>query len=78
VSALPVADRWFRSEAVAPGLTLLVEQHLDPFFESNERRVHAADAEGFGRPKGSRSAVMISVMGWRRRSGGSGTSPRTS
>ncbi|MGH2679560.1 MAG: MBL fold metallo-hydrolase [Actinomycetota bacterium] len=35
MNRLPVADRWFRSEAVADGITLLVEDHLDPFFESN-------------------------------------------
>lgn len=32
---LPVVERWFRSEGVTEGLVLLVEDHLDPFFESN-------------------------------------------
>jgi glyoxylase-like metal-dependent hydrolase (beta-lactamase superfamily II) len=35
VNGLPVAERWFRSQRVADGITLLVEDHLDPFFESN-------------------------------------------
>jgi glyoxylase-like metal-dependent hydrolase (beta-lactamase superfamily II) len=35
VNGLPVAERWFRSQRVADGITLLVADHLDPFFESN-------------------------------------------
>ena len=42
---LPVADRWFRVEAVAPAITLLVEQHLDPFFESNVWHVRGRDRD---------------------------------
>jgi glyoxylase-like metal-dependent hydrolase (beta-lactamase superfamily II) len=45
VSALPVADRWFRSREVAPGLTLLVEDHLDPFFESNVWHLRGRDRD---------------------------------
>jgi glyoxylase-like metal-dependent hydrolase (beta-lactamase superfamily II) len=42
---LPLAERWFRTESVAPGLTLLVEQHLDPFFESNVWHVRGRDRD---------------------------------
>ena len=35
MSELPVADRWFRVRRVTDEVTLLVEDHLDPFFESN-------------------------------------------
>ena len=42
---LPVADRWFRAESVAPGLTLLVERHLDPFFESNVWHLRGRDRD---------------------------------
>jgi hypothetical protein len=42
---LPVADRWFRTERVAPDLTLLVEQHLDPFFESNVWHLRGRDRD---------------------------------
>jgi hypothetical protein len=31
---LPVANHWFRVERVTPDITLLVERHLDRFFES--------------------------------------------
>jgi glyoxylase-like metal-dependent hydrolase (beta-lactamase superfamily II) len=42
---LPVAERWFGSERVAPGITLLVEQHLDRFFESNVWHVRGRDRD---------------------------------
>jgi hypothetical protein len=42
VTGLPVAERWFRSRRVADGITMLVEDHPDPFFESNVW--HARDA----------------------------------
>lgn len=42
---LPVADRWFRVEPVAPTITLLVEQHLDPFFESNVWHVRGRERD---------------------------------
>ena len=40
---LPVAERWFRTKSVAPGIALLVEQHLDRFFESNVWHVRGRD-----------------------------------
>jgi glyoxylase-like metal-dependent hydrolase (beta-lactamase superfamily II) len=45
VSDLPVAERWFRSRPVADGITLLVEDHLDPFFESNVWHVRGRDRD---------------------------------
>ncbi|HET9671762.1 MAG TPA: MBL fold metallo-hydrolase [Actinomycetota bacterium] len=45
MSELPVAERWFRTEPIAPGLTLLVERHLDPFFESNIWHVRGRDRD---------------------------------
>jgi glyoxylase-like metal-dependent hydrolase (beta-lactamase superfamily II) len=45
VTALPVADRWFRSQTVAEGITLLVEDHLDLFFESNVWHVRGRDRD---------------------------------
>jgi glyoxylase-like metal-dependent hydrolase (beta-lactamase superfamily II) len=45
VSELPVAARWFRSERVAEGITLLVEDHLDPFFESNVWHLRGRDRD---------------------------------
>jgi glyoxylase-like metal-dependent hydrolase (beta-lactamase superfamily II) len=45
VSDLPVADRWFRTSEVSPGLTLLVEDHLDPFFESNVWHLRGRDRD---------------------------------
>jgi glyoxylase-like metal-dependent hydrolase (beta-lactamase superfamily II) len=42
---LPVADRWFGVERVAPTVTLLVERHLDPFFESNVWHVTGRDRD---------------------------------
>jgi glyoxylase-like metal-dependent hydrolase (beta-lactamase superfamily II) len=41
----PVAGRWFRTESIAPGLTLLVERHLDPFFESNVWHLRGRDRD---------------------------------
>jgi glyoxylase-like metal-dependent hydrolase (beta-lactamase superfamily II) len=35
VSELPVAERWFRTQQVTEDVVLLVEDHLDTFFESN-------------------------------------------
>jgi len=45
VTGLPVAERWFRSRRVADGITLLVEDHLDPFFESNVWHVRGRDRD---------------------------------
>ena len=45
MSELPVADRWFRTQAVADGITLLVEDHLDPFFESNVWHLRGRDRD---------------------------------
>jgi glyoxylase-like metal-dependent hydrolase (beta-lactamase superfamily II) len=45
VNDLPVAERWFRSRSVADGITLLVEDHLDPFFESNVWHVRGRDRD---------------------------------
>jgi hypothetical protein len=42
---LPVADRWFRQERVTRGVVLLVERHLDPFFESNVWHVRGRDRD---------------------------------
>jgi glyoxylase-like metal-dependent hydrolase (beta-lactamase superfamily II) len=42
---LPVADRWFRREHVTNDVTLLVEDHLDPFFESNIWHVRGRDRD---------------------------------
>ena len=42
---LPLAERWFRTEDVGRGLTLLVEQHLDPFFESNVWHLRGRDRD---------------------------------
>jgi len=42
---LPVAERWFRTERVAPDLTLLVERHLDRFFESNVWHLRGRDRD---------------------------------
>ncbi len=42
---LPVAERWFRSQPVVDGITLLVEDHLDPFFESNVWHVRGRDRD---------------------------------
>jgi glyoxylase-like metal-dependent hydrolase (beta-lactamase superfamily II) len=45
VSDLPVAERWFRTQPVADAITLLVEDHLDPFFESNVWHVRGRDRD---------------------------------
>jgi glyoxylase-like metal-dependent hydrolase (beta-lactamase superfamily II) len=42
---LPVAERWFRVDPVRPDLTLLVEQHLDRFFESNVWHLRGRDRD---------------------------------
>ena len=42
MSDLPVAERWFRSQRVTDDIVLLVEDHLDPFFESNVWHVRGA------------------------------------
>ena len=42
---LSVADRWFRTEGIAPDLMLLVEQHLDRFFESNVWHLRGRDRD---------------------------------
>lgn len=43
--ALPVADRWFRQQRITPEVVLLVERHLDPFFESNMWHVRGRDRD---------------------------------
>lgn len=45
MNGLPVAERWFRMRRVADGITLLVEDHLDPFFESNVWHVRGRDRD---------------------------------
>jgi glyoxylase-like metal-dependent hydrolase (beta-lactamase superfamily II) len=42
---LPVAERWFRAERVTDAITLLVEDHLDVFFESNVWHVRGRDRD---------------------------------
>ncbi|HEX5937469.1 MAG TPA: MBL fold metallo-hydrolase [Actinomycetota bacterium] len=42
---LPVAERWFRAQRVTDDVTLLVEEHLDPFFESNVWHVRGRDRD---------------------------------
>ena len=42
---LPVAERWFRTERVTDEITLLVEDHLDVFFESNIWHVRGRDRD---------------------------------
>jgi glyoxylase-like metal-dependent hydrolase (beta-lactamase superfamily II) len=42
---LPVAERWFRSQRVTEDVLLLVEDHLDPFFESNVWHVRGAERD---------------------------------
>jgi hypothetical protein len=49
---LPVAERWFRMERVAPDLTLLVERHLDCFFEYFGRAALLALIDGELRRRG--------------------------
>jgi glyoxylase-like metal-dependent hydrolase (beta-lactamase superfamily II) len=45
VNDLPVVDRWFRTQPVTDAITLLVEDHLDPFFESNVWHVRGRDRD---------------------------------
>jgi len=45
MNGLPVAERWFRSQRVTDEITLLVEDHLDPFFESNVWHVRGRDRD---------------------------------
>jgi glyoxylase-like metal-dependent hydrolase (beta-lactamase superfamily II) len=45
VTDLPVVARWFRTDRVSEGITLLVEDHIDPFFESNVWHVHGRDRD---------------------------------
>jgi glyoxylase-like metal-dependent hydrolase (beta-lactamase superfamily II) len=42
---LPVAERWFRSQRVTEDVLLLVEDHLDPFFESNVWHVRGSERD---------------------------------
>ena len=42
---LPVAERWFLMQPVTDAITLLVEDHLDPFFESNAWHVRGRDRD---------------------------------
>jgi glyoxylase-like metal-dependent hydrolase (beta-lactamase superfamily II) len=45
VSDLPIADRWFSARQVTEDIGLLVEAHLDPFFESNVWHVRGRDRD---------------------------------
>jgi glyoxylase-like metal-dependent hydrolase (beta-lactamase superfamily II) len=45
VTDLPVAERWFRTDRVTEEVTLLVEDHLDAFFESNIWHVRGRDRD---------------------------------
>jgi len=45
MSGLPVAERWFRSQRVTEDIVLLVEDHLDLFFESNVWHVRGAERD---------------------------------
>jgi glyoxylase-like metal-dependent hydrolase (beta-lactamase superfamily II) len=45
VNDLPVAERWFRTQRVIEDVTLLWEEHLDPFFESNVWHVRGRDRD---------------------------------
>jgi glyoxylase-like metal-dependent hydrolase (beta-lactamase superfamily II) len=42
---LPVAERWFRVERVTDEVVLLVEDHVDPFFESNVWHVRGRERD---------------------------------
>ena len=42
---MPVAERWFRTERVTEAITLLVEDHLDLFFESNVWHLRGRDRD---------------------------------
>jgi glyoxylase-like metal-dependent hydrolase (beta-lactamase superfamily II) len=45
VKDLPVAERWFRARRVDDDIALLVEAHLDHFFESNVWHVRGRDRD---------------------------------
>jgi glyoxylase-like metal-dependent hydrolase (beta-lactamase superfamily II) len=62
---LPVAQRWFRTERVDPDISLLVEAHLDRFFESNvwhvrgrERDLVVDTGNGIGDLRGELAPVI--------------------
>lgn len=42
---LPIADRWFEARPAGPGVTLLTEPHIEPFFESNVWHVRGRDRD---------------------------------
>lgn len=42
---LPVAERWFRAQRITDDIALLVEAHLDAFFESNVWHVRGRDRD---------------------------------
>jgi glyoxylase-like metal-dependent hydrolase (beta-lactamase superfamily II) len=45
VKDLPVAEGWFRAQRITEDIALLVEAHLDPFFESNVWHVRGRDRD---------------------------------
>ncbi len=45
MSELPVAPRWFRTQRVTEDVVLLVEDHLDTFFESNVWHVRGRERD---------------------------------
>jgi glyoxylase-like metal-dependent hydrolase (beta-lactamase superfamily II) len=66
MNELPVADRWFRSERVTEDIVLLVEDHLDPFFESNVWHVRGAARDlvvDTGNGIGDLGAELASLVG---------------
>ena len=42
---LPIVDRWFRARRITESIALLVEAHLDAFFESNVWHVRGRDRD---------------------------------
>jgi glyoxylase-like metal-dependent hydrolase (beta-lactamase superfamily II) len=63
---LPVAERWFRSQRVTEDIVLLVEDHLDPFFESNVWHVRGAARDlvvDSGNGIGDLGAELASLVG---------------
>ena len=62
MSDLPVADRWFRVQRVTDEVTLLVEDHLDPFFESNVWHVRGRDRDLSSMPA---TASATCAQSWR-------------
>jgi glyoxylase-like metal-dependent hydrolase (beta-lactamase superfamily II) len=63
---LPVAERWFRSQRVTEDIVLLVENHLDPFFESNVWHVRGAARDlvvDTGNGIGDLGAELASLLG---------------